>query len=228
MNGRLQGKVALVTGSTSNIGRAIAGRFAAEGAKVVVTGRDAVRGRTVVEAIRANSGEAQFLAHVLDGSVESSQRARRPRQRRLRTDRDLDQQCRDLPTRRDAGNRRRHLRQHLAIERQGALLPHRRPDTSHDGSGARGSDQSRVMGCASRSSRRYGLWLDQGSHGDPDPLLGRGVRRSRCPGECGFARRHVRRSEPDGGIGCSDDGHLATGSARHTGRGGTSRLVPRQ
>lgn len=73
MNDRLQGKIALVTGSTSNIGRAIASRFAAEGANVVVTGRDAVRGRTVVEAIGAGGGEAQFLAHVLDGSVESSQ-----------------------------------------------------------------------------------------------------------------------------------------------------------
>jgi NAD(P)-dependent dehydrogenase (short-subunit alcohol dehydrogenase family) len=73
MNDRLQGKIALVTGSTSNIGRAIASRFAAEGANVVVTGRDAGRGRTVVEAIGASGGEAQFLAHVLDGSVESSQ-----------------------------------------------------------------------------------------------------------------------------------------------------------
>ncbi|MDT4902207.1 MAG: hypothetical protein QOH52_223 [Pseudonocardiales bacterium] len=73
MNDRLQGKIALVTGSTSNIGRAIASRFAAEGANVVVTGRDAGRGRTVVEAIGASGGEAQFLAHVLDGSVDSSQ-----------------------------------------------------------------------------------------------------------------------------------------------------------
>lgn len=73
MNDRLQGKIALVTGSTSNIGRAIASRLAAEGANVVVTGRDAGRGRTVVEAIGASGGEAQFLAHVLDGSVESSQ-----------------------------------------------------------------------------------------------------------------------------------------------------------
>ena len=73
MNGRLQSKIALVTGSTSNIGRAIASRFAAEGANVVVTGRDAGRGREVVKAIRASGGEAQFLAHVLDGSVEGSQ-----------------------------------------------------------------------------------------------------------------------------------------------------------
>jgi NAD(P)-dependent dehydrogenase (short-subunit alcohol dehydrogenase family) len=73
MNDRLQGKIALVTGSTSNIGRAIASRFAAEGANVVVTGRDAGRGRTVVEAIGASGGEAQFLARLLDGSVESSQ-----------------------------------------------------------------------------------------------------------------------------------------------------------
>ena len=37
--GRLEGKVALVTGSTRGIGRATAVRFAAEGASVIVTGR---------------------------------------------------------------------------------------------------------------------------------------------------------------------------------------------
>jgi short chain dehydrogenase len=41
MGERMQGKTALVTGATSNIGRAIAIGFAAEGANVVVSGRSA-------------------------------------------------------------------------------------------------------------------------------------------------------------------------------------------
>ncbi len=69
---RLKGRTALVTGSTSNIGRAIAVRFAAEGARVVVTGRDSVRGNAVIEEIRAGGGEATFVAHEFDGSVEGS------------------------------------------------------------------------------------------------------------------------------------------------------------
>jgi NAD(P)-dependent dehydrogenase (short-subunit alcohol dehydrogenase family) len=45
--GRLAGEVALVTGSTAGLGRAIARRLAAEGATVVVTGRDPERGAAV-------------------------------------------------------------------------------------------------------------------------------------------------------------------------------------
>ncbi|RDD84659.1 SDR family NAD(P)-dependent oxidoreductase [Streptomyces parvulus] len=72
MTGRLQGKTALVTGSTSNIGQAIAEVFAAEGAHVVVSGRNTERGTAVVAGIRASGGQADFVAADLDGSTESA------------------------------------------------------------------------------------------------------------------------------------------------------------
>jgi NAD(P)-dependent dehydrogenase (short-subunit alcohol dehydrogenase family) len=59
---RLAGERALVTGSTSGIGRAIALRFAAEGAHVVVHGRDASRGESVVREATAHDGRAVFAA----------------------------------------------------------------------------------------------------------------------------------------------------------------------
>ena len=74
MGSRLAGKTALVTGSTSNIGRAIALAFAAEGAHVVVSGRSAERGAGVVDEIRAGGGRADFVAADLDGSAEASNR----------------------------------------------------------------------------------------------------------------------------------------------------------
>ena len=59
---RLAGERALITGSTAGIGRAIARRFAAEGAAVCVTGRDRQRGTEVVRAIEADGGTAHFVA----------------------------------------------------------------------------------------------------------------------------------------------------------------------
>jgi 3-oxoacyl-[acyl-carrier protein] reductase len=59
--GRLDGKVAIVTGSTRGIGRATAERFAAEGAAVLVTGRTVDAGREVERGIRDRGGEATFL-----------------------------------------------------------------------------------------------------------------------------------------------------------------------
>jgi len=59
---RLDGKVAIVTGSTSGIGQASAELFAAEGAKVVVVGRNKERGQKVVDGIKSKGGEAIFVA----------------------------------------------------------------------------------------------------------------------------------------------------------------------
>ena len=58
----LEGQTALVTGATSGIGRAIALRLARDGAEVVVHGRDAERGKNVVDAISAEGGRARFVA----------------------------------------------------------------------------------------------------------------------------------------------------------------------
>ncbi|MBW0103986.1 SDR family NAD(P)-dependent oxidoreductase [Pseudonocardia sp. KRD291] len=72
MAGLMQGKVALVSGSTRGIGRSIAEHLAAEGAKVAVTGRTVEKGEKVVARIREAGGEAEFLA--LDVTDEQSVR----------------------------------------------------------------------------------------------------------------------------------------------------------
>jgi NAD(P)-dependent dehydrogenase (short-subunit alcohol dehydrogenase family) len=72
MGVRLHGKTALVTGATSNIGRAIAIAYAAEGARVVVSGRDKIRGADVIAEIEAAGGVAEFVPAKLDGSAAAS------------------------------------------------------------------------------------------------------------------------------------------------------------
>jgi NAD(P)-dependent dehydrogenase (short-subunit alcohol dehydrogenase family) len=72
MGTRLASKTALVTGATSNIGRAIALAFAAEGAHVVVSGRSRERGAEVVDEIRAAGGRGDFVAADLDGTQRAS------------------------------------------------------------------------------------------------------------------------------------------------------------
>jgi NAD(P)-dependent dehydrogenase (short-subunit alcohol dehydrogenase family) len=59
--GRLDGKVALVTGSAVGIGEATAKLFAKEGAKVVVADIKESKGMQVVEEIRKDNGEAIFI-----------------------------------------------------------------------------------------------------------------------------------------------------------------------
>jgi NAD(P)-dependent dehydrogenase (short-subunit alcohol dehydrogenase family) len=84
MGERLDGKTALVTGATSNIGRAIAIALAAEGAHVAVSGRDAARGEDVVRVIAAQNSvsRATFVPAALDGSVAASNSLPQTRPRR--------------------------------------------------------------------------------------------------------------------------------------------------
>ena len=72
MTSRLTGKTALVTGSTSNIGKAIAIALADEGAQVVVSGRDPGRGAEVVAEIGSRGGRATFVAADINGARAAS------------------------------------------------------------------------------------------------------------------------------------------------------------
>jgi len=58
---KLDGKTVLVTGSTDGVGRYVAAKLAAAGAKVLIHGRDAARAKTLADEIRAHGcGEAMF------------------------------------------------------------------------------------------------------------------------------------------------------------------------
>ncbi|HYW01542.1 MAG TPA: glucose 1-dehydrogenase [Candidatus Acidoferrum sp.] len=61
MPGRLEGKVVIITGAASGMGRAAAIHFSKEGAKVVAADIDEIQGRKTVEMVRSNGGNATFV-----------------------------------------------------------------------------------------------------------------------------------------------------------------------
>lgn len=68
----MSGSTALVTGSTSGIGTAIAAMLAHHGAHVLVSGRDRGRGDNVVAGIREAGGQADFIRADLKGGATSA------------------------------------------------------------------------------------------------------------------------------------------------------------
>jgi NAD(P)-dependent dehydrogenase (short-subunit alcohol dehydrogenase family) len=72
----LEGKVALMTGATSGIGKAAAIQLAAQGATVIVHGRDANRGAAVVAEIENRGGSARFVGADLGEPAEALRLAR--------------------------------------------------------------------------------------------------------------------------------------------------------
>src|SRR5215475_9427790 len=57
----MAGKTVLITGSTDGVGRYVAARLAADGAKVLIHGRDASRAETLIDEIKqAGHASPQF------------------------------------------------------------------------------------------------------------------------------------------------------------------------
>ncbi|MFC1532181.1 SDR family NAD(P)-dependent oxidoreductase [Thermodesulfobacteriota bacterium] len=77
MSGRLDGKVAVITGGTSGIGEATAEIFIAEGAKVIIAGRSENKGQVIAERLgenavyqRADVMKEEDIQKLIDFSVE--------------------------------------------------------------------------------------------------------------------------------------------------------------
>ncbi|MBI3414641.1 MAG: glucose 1-dehydrogenase [Verrucomicrobia bacterium] len=83
---RLENKFALVTGAGSGIGAAIAETFARAGAFVFVTDRDEKSGAETTTRIRAQDGEAEFLALDVASEAGCEQVARHVHERKQRLD----------------------------------------------------------------------------------------------------------------------------------------------
>src|SRR5579864_1206738 len=82
----LRGKVAIVTGGTSGIGRDAAVLFAKAGVNVVVAGRREAEGKETVDLVRATGGDGLFLKTDVSSSADVQALVRQTVQRFGRLD----------------------------------------------------------------------------------------------------------------------------------------------
>jgi NAD(P)-dependent dehydrogenase (short-subunit alcohol dehydrogenase family) len=68
---------ALITGGTSGIGRAVAGKLAQLGVHVLVVGRNAERGQKTITELRAAGGQADFIASDLRDAASARDAAKK-------------------------------------------------------------------------------------------------------------------------------------------------------
>src|SRR3954471_4851384 len=177
MSTRLEDKTALVTGATSNIGRAIATAFAAEAAHVIVSGRSAQRGAEVVEQIHAAGGHADFIGADLDGSAQASLGLAADATRALGGRIDVLVNNAGIfpssttPTVDEAMFDRVYaVNVKAPFFLTAAIAPRNdRPRIGID-------HQPRLLGGPTGNPRRRAVRIHERVHGDPDPGLGRGVR----------------------------------------------------
>jgi 3(or 17)beta-hydroxysteroid dehydrogenase len=84
--GRVEGKVALITGAASGLGRADAEILAREGATVILTDINEDAGEAAAESIRGAGGNATFLAHDVSDEEQWRQVVNRVRSEHGRLD----------------------------------------------------------------------------------------------------------------------------------------------
>ncbi|MER9959473.1 SDR family NAD(P)-dependent oxidoreductase [Mesorhizobium sp. M0045] len=82
----LKDKTILITGSTDGVGRVVAQRLGAGGARILVHGRDATRGKAIVAEIEAAGGKAELLVADLSSLAEVRRLAEAVRARTKRLD----------------------------------------------------------------------------------------------------------------------------------------------
>ena len=84
--GRLDGKVAAITGGASGIGEATARLFVEEGARIAIADMDTERGRMVADEIKAAGGEVIFVEAHMEREADASDFIRRTVERYGRLD----------------------------------------------------------------------------------------------------------------------------------------------